>query len=322
MGEAFKLSEPGSNLGSDPALREYLSCYGLPMPPDYRYGYVRFPSTQAKYRVNLFGQAWLPPHAIGTVALTHGFSEHSANFSQLIQDLLDSRFAVACLDLRGHGLSEGPRGHTDTPTAYVEDLEQFLQLVFPQLLPHRPLFLFGHSLGGLVSLQAVKRQKLPVKPHAVATTSAFLGFPEIEGVQKMMALLAPLVAKLFPALPIAHGLPPENLSQDQEYLRQRAKDPLISAVASPKWLICQKEAIAEIQASAKDFQNLASTLFLLAGDERITNLNEARKFAFHAYASMKHKVIELPGYRHEIEKEPAIRGRVTSEILAWYHSHC
>jgi hypothetical protein len=53
----------------------------------------------------------------------------------------------------------------------------------------------------------------------------------------------------------------------------------------------------------------------------VTSLNEARKFAFRAYSGLTHKVIEFPGYFHELEKEKAIRARVVSESIGWFKSH-
>ncbi len=315
------LSDPGAKLSQDSTMSEYLRCYQLPQPPGLRYGCIRFSSPQANHRVSLFGQAWLPAHAVGTVILTHGFSEHSANYARLIQDFLDAQLAVAALDLRGHGLSEGSRGHTDTPDAYAEDVERFIELVLPKLTPNRPLYLWGHSLGAMITLQLVLRKKMPVKPSAIAVTSAFVGFPELFGIQKMMAGLAPMIDKLLPTLPIAHGVMPQNLTHDAEYLAMRALDPLIGRVATPRWLISCKKSIHELQARSQEFADLTPTLFLLAGEELITNANEARRFAFSAYAQLKHKVIEFPGCRHELEKEPAARARVVSESIAWLTSH-
>ena len=57
---------------------------------------------------------------------------------------------------------------------------------------------------------------------------------------------------------------------------------------------------------------------MLAGEERITNLLEARRFAFQAYAGQQHKVVEFPGMFHELEKEESIRDRVVSETVAWF----
>ncbi len=314
----FKLSDPGSILGSDPAMSEYLRCYEFPKPPDVRYGFTRVQSE----RVALFGQAWLPDHAIGTILLIHGFSEHSGNYARLIRDFVEAKFAVAAIDLRGHGLSEGPRGHVDHAEAYAEDVELFFENIFPALLPHRPVFLWAHSLGSLNGLQTLSRGKLSVKPSAAVFSSPLLGFPELKGMQKIMAGFAPIAAHLIPSLPISHGISPNILSHDEEYLARRLDDPLMARVATPKWLMSQKAAVAQVQDRAEQFQKLSPTLFLLSGDELVTNLSESRKFAFQAYAGMKHKVIEFPGFYHEIEKEPDIRARVVSESLAWFRSHC
>lgn len=317
---AFKLTEPGASLGQEPAMREYLRCYDYPQPPDVRYGYVRFESPQSADRVNLFGQAWLPDHAVGTVLLIHGYAEHTGNYSRLVKNFTDARFAVATMDLRGHGLSEGPRGHLESPDAYAEDIEHFMDTVFPALLPRRPLFLWAHSLGGLVGLQLLRRARMPVRPMGAVFTSPLLGFPELSGAQKALAKVAPLVAKALPTLPIAHGIPQEVLSHDEAYLAARKDDPLIIRVTTPRWFMSVKKAVNEVQNNAGDFQKLAPTLFLLAGQEKVTSLNDARKFAFQAYSGLRHKVIEFPGYFHELEKEKEIRERVVSESIAWFRS--
>lgn len=316
----FKLSEQGVSIQHDPKVTEYLLQYELPSPPNVRYGFVRFSSSQEKYRVQLFGQAWLPNHSVGTILFIHGYSEHTGNYGKLMHEFVNANFGVASLDLRGHGLSEGARGHTDTPTAYAEDVEQFLSILFPHLTPHRPLFLWAHSMGGLIALQVLDRKKLPIAPTAVCLTSPLLGFPPLHGLQKTLAKIAPLVAKFFPVLQIPHDLQPSNLSHDEAYLAKRAKDPLMITNTTPKWFLCVKEVVESMQAKASQFVELAPTMLFLAGQEKITNLTEARKFAFHAYASLKHKVIEFPGMHHELEKEPAVRARLVSESLAWFKS--
>src|ERR1700742_4333125 len=98
----FRLSDPGANLQQDPSPREYLRCYGLPTPPDVRYGSLHFSSPQPKARVSIFGQAWLPHGAEATVLFLHGFCEHTGNYGHLIQDFVRAGLAVAAIDLRGH----------------------------------------------------------------------------------------------------------------------------------------------------------------------------------------------------------------------------
>lgn len=318
---AFKLSDLGASLAHDPAMMEYLRSYQFPCPPDVRYGYIRMESPQKRDRVTLFGQAWVPAHAVGTVALVHGYGEHGGNYAKLVRDFVDNRYAVILMDLRGHGLSEGPRGHLPAPETYAEDCEFFLREIFPQVLPSSPFFIWAHSLGAFVALQLLKRGKLPMRPSAVVLSSPLLGFPELTGLQKTLAGFAPLLAKLLPSMPVAHGVSPEILSHDEEYLARRHDDPLIGKVSSPRWFVSIRDGMKKLQGEADAYQSLSPTLLLLAGDEKVTNLNEARKFAFRAYGGLTHKVIEFPGYYHELEKEKEIRSRVVSESIAWFGSH-
>jgi alpha-beta hydrolase superfamily lysophospholipase len=299
-------------------MAEYLRAYELPLPPLARYGQARV--TQQD-RVAIHAQAWVPGHALATVLLVHGYSEHSANFARLIRELVMAQFAVITFDLRGHGLSEGPTGHVASQDLYAEDAESVLREIFPNVLPNCPLFLWGHSLGAMIALQLMLRAKLPVTPAGAVLTSPLLGLPPLVGVQKILAALSPTLSKLLPAFPIAHGIPPTNLSHDESYLARRHDDPLMRKVATPRWLEATKLSFAALQASAADFQKLAPTLLMLAGEERVTNLLESRRFAFRAFPGQRNKVLEFPGMYHELEKEPEVRARVVSESLAWFKSH-
>lgn len=317
----FKLSDPGSPLAQDPVMAEYLRSYDFPIPPGVRYGFARIPTRQKKLRVGVLAQAWLPAHAVGTVALVHGYSEHSGNYARLIRDFVKQQLAVIAFDHRGHGLSEGPSGHVQFPNLYVEDAETVIQTLFPLVLPSRPLFLWGHSLGGLITLQLLMRDNLPVRPSAVALSSPMLGFPELKGPQALLAKLSPWIAKILPNLPVSHGIPSEWLSHDEVYLARRHDDPLIKKTTTPLWFESMKKAVTRVNAHAKDFANAPPTLLMLAGAEKITNLAAARRFAYQAYSSQKHKVIEFPGLYHELEKETAVRERVVGESIAWFRSH-
>lgn len=318
---AFRLSGTGSVLAQDPAIAEYLRAYGLPLPPDTRYGCARVESSQKSHRVRLFAQAWVPGHAYGTVLFLHGYSEHAGNYARLIREFTENQLAVIAVDHRGHGLSEGPACHVESPHHYVEDVETALEELFPKVLPNRPLFLWAHSMGGLVALQTLLRGNLSTKPTAAVLSSPLLGFPELHGAQKIAAALSPLLAKVVPALPVTHGISPRNLSHDGAYLAKRTADPLVKRVTTPSWFESMKKAVAEVQGAAPAFRELAPTLLLLAGQETVTNLDDARRFAFRAYAGQRHKVIEFPGAFHELEKEPSVRPRLLSESLAWFRSH-
>jgi len=96
-------------------------------------------------------RAWHPsatPRAV--VLIVPGFNAHSAYYSWAADQLVADRFAVYALDLRGRGLSDGERFYVDTFDDYVADVTRLLALAKSQE-PAVPIFLLGHSAGGVVA---------------------------------------------------------------------------------------------------------------------------------------------------------------------------
>ena len=96
----------------------------------------------------LFRRAWLPEQAECVLVLVHGYAEHSGRYEAFGAWFGARGCAVHAYDQQGHGLSEGPRGHAASLEALLEDLDAFLAVVGPEH-PGLPLFVVGHSMGGL-----------------------------------------------------------------------------------------------------------------------------------------------------------------------------
>jgi acylglycerol lipase len=110
-------------------------------------------SMQGLAGVALFLQSWLPDHGApvrGTVVIVHGLGEHSDRYDHVAERLVDAGFAVYAGDHRGHGRSQGPRAMIET-TAVVADVDQ-LVVRAATAQPDGPLFLLGHSLGGMIAV--------------------------------------------------------------------------------------------------------------------------------------------------------------------------
>src|SRR3954454_20965772 len=88
------------------------------------------------------------------VLLTHGYGEHSGRYQEVVSRWNEQGILVAAYDLRGHGLSQGKRGHVDSFSEYVTDALDLVTVLEnePDWAGAAPPVLFGHSLGGLVSV--------------------------------------------------------------------------------------------------------------------------------------------------------------------------
>src|SRR5438128_911546 len=104
----------------------------------------------------LFCQIWEPADIRGHLIITHGQAEHSGCYQRLVEGIQDLSYAVYAWDLRGHGRSEGQRGYAKQFDDYVRDFEAFLHYLrdHKNIYPEN-LTLLGHSMGGLIQLQAL-----------------------------------------------------------------------------------------------------------------------------------------------------------------------
>jgi lysophospholipase len=103
----------------------------------------------------LFFQTWSKRSPEAVILGVHGFGEHSDAYKLLAEGLKETPYQLIMSDLRGHGRSSGKRG-LGTIDEFVLDIKLFYEQVrsrFPKL----PLFILGHSLGGLIVMKFLIR---------------------------------------------------------------------------------------------------------------------------------------------------------------------
>ena len=99
----------------------------------------------------IFYRVWrpsTPPRAI--VAICHGFNSHSGQYAWVGEQFAGHGLATYALDLRGRGRSSGERFWVTDVAEYVADLAGLITLAKTRE-PGLPVFLLGHSAGGVIS---------------------------------------------------------------------------------------------------------------------------------------------------------------------------
>jgi alpha-beta hydrolase superfamily lysophospholipase len=89
--------------------------------------------------------------AAPALVFIHGLGAHTGWFIDMGNQLSGRGLNVYMDDHRGFGRSGGPRGHVRQGAIYLEDLRQLLTHV-KSLHAAAPLFLCGHSMGGIFSI--------------------------------------------------------------------------------------------------------------------------------------------------------------------------
>jgi acylglycerol lipase len=89
-----------------------------------------------------------PPRA--SLVICHGVNSHGGQYLDAASTFAGRGFAVTALDLRGRGKSDGERFFVEKIGDYVSDLSRAIEYG-RAFHPDLPLFLLGHSAGGVVS---------------------------------------------------------------------------------------------------------------------------------------------------------------------------
>ncbi|MGW3468564.1 alpha/beta fold hydrolase [Saccharopolyspora sp. NPDC000995] len=167
-----------------------------------------------------YWQGWTVDQPAGVVVLVHGVHEHSGRYRHVALRLNSAGYAVYTLDHPGHGRSPGTRGNIGSMAAAVAGVDVLARLA-GQRHEDVPLFVYGHSLGGLISLQYLTGTPLDRIVGAVISAPA-LNTGAVSAVEKVVS---PLLSKLLPGLGV-RSLDANTISRDPDVVRDYLTDPL------------------------------------------------------------------------------------------------
>ena len=101
--------------------------------------------------VNIYYQGWLPEGDVKAVLLVvHGLGEHCGRYMNVVNHFVPLGYAVYGFDHIGHGKSEGTREFVESFDDFTDTLAIFYKMV-AEWQANKPLFLFGHSMGGTIA---------------------------------------------------------------------------------------------------------------------------------------------------------------------------
>ena len=108
--------------------------------------------------IQLNARYWQPKgEVVGSIFLCHGFGEHLGWYEGLAQQVANKGLLVFGHDHQGHGRSEGKRAFVESADDYVQDVLRHCGEVKAEY-PGLPMFIYGHSMGGMITVSTVMRQ--------------------------------------------------------------------------------------------------------------------------------------------------------------------
>lgn len=258
--------------------------------------------------LSLFYQSWRPPEAVASLVLVHGLSEHSGRYMGLVNRLVSHGISVYAFDHRGHGHSTNKRiAHVDSWEEYRGDLSAFMGLVSEQNRA-APLFLMGHSMGGLISANYVLHSSPEL--DGVILSAPPLG--EIK-IPLYLRLAAQLLSVIRPRTVFQSGLDLAGISRDSEVLEAYRKDPFIHGKVTARWGV---EFLRTVGWTSDHAHRFDTPLLILHGDaDRLVPITGSRQFFQRVPHRDKHFITYRGGYHESLGD--LHREQVKSDISGW-----
>jgi alpha-beta hydrolase superfamily lysophospholipase len=260
----------------------------------------------------LFAQKWWPSgRARASLAIVHGFGEHSGRYGNVVDWFVPRQHAVYALDLRGHGRSPGRRGHINRWGELVEDVRALLRWAASDA-PGTPLFLVGHSLGGVI---------VPDLTHASQQGLAgiVISAPSLGDLPVSPALiaLAKVMSRIWPLFTQDVHLDETALSRDQTVGQAYRTDPLVHNLSSARFGTELLSAVRSVRAQAA--LSTVPCLIIHGGADRISPPESSREY-FDSLTIADKTRYEYEGYYHEVFNDIG-KERVLADVERWIEQH-
>eukprot|EP00285_Hemiselmis_virescens_P009442 CAMPEP_0173381778 /NCGR_PEP_ID=MMETSP1356-20130122/4206_1 /TAXON_ID=77927 ORGANISM="Hemiselmis virescens, Strain PCC157" /NCGR_SAMPLE_ID=MMETSP1356 /ASSEMBLY_ACC=CAM_ASM_000847 /LENGTH=322 /DNA_ID=CAMNT_0014335787 /DNA_START=12 /DNA_END=980 /DNA_ORIENTATION=+ len=293
------------------------------LPPVDHYAETYMQNTEGLW---LYTQCWKPKSSPkGVIFLVHGMGEYCNRYEHVAKMFNEKGYAVYSMDHQGHGRSEGDRLYVERFEDYCKDYFQYIELTLGSdaSLGKLPRFLYGHSMGGLITIMmGMKSKEMGVKWTGLIVQAPPLYLdPKTAG--PAMVKLAGFLSWAAPKLIIPWEKGPAAIfpiSHDETVCSQYHGDPLVYHGGM------RTRFAAEILNKMKFALDTAADfdlpyLCIHGGGDRCCPTEGSEDW--HAKTSSKDKKrVVIPEAFHELHNEtPKMREEWSKAVLEWLSQH-
>ncbi|MFO7713561.1 lysophospholipase [Desulfosarcina sp.] len=254
----------------------------------------------------LFFRQHIPENERFRVVISHGLGEHSGRYGHVAKTLCPMGGALWIHDHRGHGQSQGKRGHVNEFNDYVDDLKTFIEMAGADHPDRVPLLLLGHSMGGLIALSFARQY--PRLVDGLIVSSPLLGVPKPPST--VLTAIVRSLSIVWPTLTLNNKLNPAYISHDEAEVNAYVQSGRVHSKISARWFVA---CMSEIEKTGGDFDAIRIPILIqIAGNDRLVSapaalayfdaLTAADKTLFH-YGDLYHEIYNerLPDREHVLE---------------------
>lgn len=268
--------------------------------------------------VSKFVKKKLPPIP-RVLFVVHGQGEHGARYSHFPQYLGDSVDAVVCMDHRGHGRSQGVRGHVNRFDQYIDDAYSVLQSIVQEFTSSESgrapsVHLLGHSMGGLISLLMFQEKSVSfLKSATLSAPLLGLKFP----VPVLKKAAGHFLSRIVGSIQMETGLDSGLISHDPKVVQAYRSDQLVHSKATARFFTEMVAAIA--RAGSRTGGIFVPVQFIIPMADGLVSSEATLAFTDRLDHPSK-KVLRYEGFFHESFNE-IDKARAFEDLRAWIRAN-
>ena len=257
--------------------------------------------------LNILVRSWSPataPRAV--VVICHGVNSHGGQYRWAAEQFVDHGFAVYWLDLRGRGKSEGERFYVENIAEYVGDLAATVNLAKSRE-PGLPVFLLGHSAGGVVSCTYSLENQAELAGLICESFAFKVPAPDFAlGIIKGLSHLAPHL----PVLKLKN----EDFSREPAAVQALNSDPLIHNEIQPAATVAA--LVRADERLEKEFPLITLPVFILHGTVDKATVPAGSQFFYDTVGASDKTLRLYEGHFHDLLNDTG-KEAVMADIQGW-----
>jgi len=264
-------------------------------------------SISASDGIKLFIRDYSLQNSNKVMLIIHGLGEHSGRYLKLIQDFNDKNISVFTIDIRGHGKSEGKRGHSPFYQQLMNDIQYFIEHVTKKV-PGQKYFLYGHSFGGNLVINYSFQENKEI--NGIIATSPLIK-PSIEP-SRIVLFMGKLFKKIVPSLLLSNGINIKGISRNMQIINDYINDPLIHNKVSVQLGL---DIISSGIYALENSRHITVPMLVFHGkNDELTSYSASYKFVQNSGPNIK--FIGFDDAYHEIHHEPE-KVELLRSIFKW-----
>lgn len=261
--------------------------------------------------LHIFYRAWqpeAPKRAI--VVINHGVNSHGGQHAWSAQQFVRAGFAAYAIDMRGRGRSEGKRFAVDDISDYASDLHQLIGIAQADS-PGLPVFLLGHSAGGVVACTYALDHQDELAGLICESFAFQVPAPAIA------LAIVKLASRVIPGLPVLK-LSMEDFSRDPAAVRSLNADPLTKGEVQPANTVAALVRAGERLKAG--FSRITLPVLILHGTADRATKFQGSQFFFDTAGSADKTLKLYEGHYHDLLNDLG-KEEVMADILLWIEEH-